>query len=137
MTAGVFGAVYTLTGLVGFAVTGFSGNGTLIVFDLSVLHNIVHLAIGLAGLAAFASGPAASRMYAQVFGVALAVVAVLGIVVSNPLALLPIGGGPRFLPPRTPPLPPLSRLPPPPPPPPTPPPPHHPPPPPPPSTAPR
>jgi hypothetical protein len=97
MTAGVFGAVYTLTGLVGFAVTGFSGSGTLIVFDLSVLHNIVHLAIGLAGLAAFASGPAASRMYAQVFGVVLGVVAVLGIVVSNPLGLLPIGGYDVFL----------------------------------------
>lgn len=97
MTAGVFGAVYTLTGLVGFAVTGFSGNGTLIIFDLSVLHNIVHLVIGLAGLAAFASGPAASRMYAQVFGVVLGAVAVLGIVVSNPLGLLPIGGSDVFL----------------------------------------
>src|SRR5258708_5438851 len=55
------------------------------------------LAIGLAGLAAFASGRAASRMYAQVFGAVLAVVAVLGIVVSNPLGLLPIGGYDVFL----------------------------------------
>jgi len=92
MTALVFGAVYGLTGLVGFAVTGFSGSGTLIIFDLSVLHNIVHLAIGVAGLAAFASGPAASRMFAQVVGVVLAAVAVLGIVIANPLGLFPIGG---------------------------------------------
>ncbi len=97
LTAGAFGAAYTLGGLVGFAVTGFSGNGTLVIFDLSVLHNIVHLVIGVAGLAAFASGPAASRMYAQVFGVVLGVVAVLGIVVANPLGLVPIGGYDVFL----------------------------------------
>jgi hypothetical protein len=92
MTALVFGAVYALTGLVGFAVTGFSGTGTLIIFDLSVLHNVVHLAIGGAGLAAFAAGPAASRMFAQVFGAVLGAVAVLGIIVANPLGVLPIGG---------------------------------------------
>jgi hypothetical protein len=92
MTALVFGAVYVVTGLVGFAVTGFSGPGTLIIFDLSVLHNVVHLAIGAAGLAAFAAGPAASRMFAQVFGAVLGAVAVLGIIVANPLGLLPIGG---------------------------------------------
>src|SRR5258708_39537253 len=93
LTAGVFGAVYTLVGLVGFAVTGFSGNGTLIIFDLSVLHNIVHLVIGGAGLAAFASGPAASRMYAQVFGAVLGVVAGRGTVGSAPPRPLPPRGG--------------------------------------------
>ena len=93
ITALVFGAVYAVTGLVGFAVTGSSGTGTLIIFDLSVLHNVVHLAIGAAGLAAFAAGPAASRMFAQVFGVVLAAVAAMGIIVANPLGLLPIGGG--------------------------------------------
>jgi hypothetical protein len=92
MTALVFGAVYAITGLVGFAVTGSSGTGTLIIFDLSVLHNVVHLAIGVSGLAAFAAGPAASRMFAQVFGAVLAAVAVMGIIVANPLGLLPIGG---------------------------------------------
>jgi hypothetical protein len=92
LTALVFGAVYALAGVVGFAVTGFSGTGTLIIFDLSVLHNVVHLAIGASGLAAFAAGAAASRRFAQVYGAVLAAVAVLGIVVSNPLGILPIGG---------------------------------------------
>lgn len=52
LLAAVFGAVYVLVGLAGFAVTGFSdfaGTNTgdkLIVFEINPLHNIVHLAIG-------------------------------------------------------------------------------------------
>jgi hypothetical protein len=51
LVAGIFGAVYLLVGLLGFAVTGFSDfagtkGDTLIVFDVNPLHNIVHLAIG-------------------------------------------------------------------------------------------
>jgi ABC-type transport system involved in multi-copper enzyme maturation permease subunit len=50
------GAVYTLVGLLGFLVTGFDNfaaetNKTLLGFEINPLHNIVHLAIGLAGLA--------------------------------------------------------------------------------------
>jgi uncharacterized membrane protein YuzA (DUF378 family) len=52
LLATVFGAVYVLVGLAGFAVTGFgdfAGTNTgdkLIVFEINPLHNIVHLAIG-------------------------------------------------------------------------------------------
>lgn len=52
LLATVFGAVYVLVGLAGFAVTGFgdfAGTHTgdkLIVFEINPLHNIVHLAIG-------------------------------------------------------------------------------------------
>ena len=47
----VVGAVYLLVGVIGFAVTGFTGVTTdgadkLIGFDLNVFHNVVHLAIG-------------------------------------------------------------------------------------------
>jgi len=50
------GAVYTLIGIVGFLVTGFENfaaetNKTLLGFEINPLHNLVHLAIGLAGLA--------------------------------------------------------------------------------------
>ena len=92
MTALVFGAVYAVTGLAGFAVTGFSGTGTLIIFDLSVAHNLVHFGIGVMGLAAFALGATASRTFAMVVGVVLGAVAVLGLVVANLLGILPIGG---------------------------------------------
>jgi hypothetical protein len=52
LLATVFGVVYLLVGLVGFAVTGFSdfaGTNTgdkLIVFEINPLHNIVHILIG-------------------------------------------------------------------------------------------
>jgi hypothetical protein len=50
------GAVYTLVGIAGFLVTGFENfaaetDKTLLGFEINPLHNIVHLAIGLAGLA--------------------------------------------------------------------------------------
>jgi ABC-type transport system involved in multi-copper enzyme maturation permease subunit len=50
------GVVYTLIGVAGFFVTGFDNfaaetNKTLLGFEVNPLHNIVHLAIGLAGLA--------------------------------------------------------------------------------------
>jgi ABC-type transport system involved in multi-copper enzyme maturation permease subunit len=50
------GAVYTLVGIAGFLVTGFENfasetNETLLGFEVNPLHNLVHLAIGLAGLA--------------------------------------------------------------------------------------
>src|SRR5215204_3936725 len=50
------GAVYTLIGILGFLVTGFENfaaetNKTLLGFEINALHNLVHLAIGLAGLA--------------------------------------------------------------------------------------
>jgi hypothetical protein len=50
------GAVYTLVGVAGFFVTGFDNfaaetDKTLLGFEVNPLHNIVHLAIGLAGLA--------------------------------------------------------------------------------------
>lgn len=51
------GATYTLVGIIGFFLTGFSGfaapEGELLlgVFEINPLHNIVHLLIGGAGLA--------------------------------------------------------------------------------------
>jgi Domain of unknown function (DUF4383) len=49
------GAVYTLVGVLGFLVTGFDDfaaetDKTLLGFEVNPLHNLVHLAIGLAGL---------------------------------------------------------------------------------------
>lgn len=52
----VVGLVYVLVGVVGFAITGFTGLTTdgedkLLVFDLNVFHNVVHFAIGAGFLA--------------------------------------------------------------------------------------
>jgi len=51
-----FGAIYLLVGILGFFVTGFRDfaaptDATLIVFDVNPLHNIVHILIGVVGLA--------------------------------------------------------------------------------------
>jgi hypothetical protein len=52
-----FGAVYLLVGIVGFFVTGFSDffahdtGKNLLFFEINGMHNVVHIVIGLAGLA--------------------------------------------------------------------------------------
>ena len=66
LVATIFGAVYLLIGLLGFAVTGGVGfiatdGGLLLgIFEVNPLHNIVHLLVGAALLiAGLASVPAA------------------------------------------------------------------------------
>jgi hypothetical protein len=91
-----FGVVYLAVGILGFL--PFLGgsytqqdNNLLGLVPINLLHNIVHLVIGTAGLAA-ASSMVRSRAYTQTFGVVLIVIGLLGLAVSNPLNLLPIGG---------------------------------------------
>ena len=56
LLAPAIGVIYTLIGIAGFFVTGFENfasetDKTLLGFEINPLHNLVHLAIGLAGLA--------------------------------------------------------------------------------------
>jgi Domain of unknown function (DUF4383) len=96
LVALTFGAVYLLVGVLGL-IPFFGGsytqadNNLLGFVPINLLHNIVHLVIGVAGLAAAAS-LAASKRYCQVFGIVLIAVGVVGIFASSPLNLLPIGG---------------------------------------------
>ena len=52
----VFGAIYTLVGIIGFFITGFSDffahhtGETLLGFEINGMHNVVHILIGVAGL---------------------------------------------------------------------------------------
>ena len=81
--AKVFGAVYVLVGLAGFAVTGFDGwfatdtGETLLWFELNPFHNVVHLLIG-AALLAGAGRPGSAKAIAAVVGAAYAVVGIIG-----------------------------------------------------------
>lgn len=84
----VFGAVYLIVGIVGFAVTGFDGfadpNGDLLLFfEVNPLHNIVHLLIGIALLAAAGAGEATSRQITLLVGVVYAIVGVLGFFITG------------------------------------------------------
>ncbi|ALE07640.1 hypothetical protein AL755_07095 [Arthrobacter sp. ERGS1:01] len=79
MLATIFGAVYLLVGLVGFFVTSgvgfFATEGrNLIVFEVNPLHNVIHLLIGAALLAAgLRSVPAAKATNSTVGSVYLLV----------------------------------------------------------------
>jgi hypothetical protein len=84
MLALVFGAVYLLVGIVGFFWTGGShfadrgGDDMLIgVFMINPLHNIVHIVIGLAGLA-LARTLAGARTYGWLLFVGYAAASVYG-----------------------------------------------------------
>jgi hypothetical protein len=92
-----FGAVYLLVGLVGFAVAPGMEPRPLLIFDINLAHNLVHLVLGVAGLGAYFGGAAASRFYAQAVGVVLLVVALAGLLPQPLLGVLPIGGADIFL----------------------------------------
>jgi Domain of unknown function (DUF4383) len=96
MVALVFGAIYLAAGILGF-LPFLGGSFTLTnhallgLFQINLLHNLVHVVIGIAGLAAITSLPN-SRRFCQVVGVVLLLLGVLGVFVANPLGLLFIGG---------------------------------------------
>ena len=79
----VFGVVYLAVGVAGFAVTGFSDftgmhHDALLIFSVNPAHNVIHLALGLAWLAA-APHHRAARTVNVAIGVVLGLVTVLGL----------------------------------------------------------
>ena len=82
--AALFGVVYLLVGLAGFAVTGvtdFAGHQhhTLLVFAVNPLHNVIHLVLAVVWLAAVPRHTTA-RLANLALGVVLGLVTVLGFV---------------------------------------------------------
>lgn len=75
MVTWILGIVLVLIGVAGFFV-----DGTLIVFQVDTIHNIVHILSGVIGIAAASSGESYSRMYLIVFGLVYGVVTVIGFV---------------------------------------------------------
>lgn len=88
--ATVFGVVYTLVGLIGFAVAPALPVGTLVVFPVNGVHNAVHLLFGLAGIAAALTGR--SVFYARGAAILFAVLTVAGFLPQPLLGLVPLGG---------------------------------------------
>ena len=87
LVALVFGAVYALVGVVGFFVTGdvpFVGEegSPLVIFDVNGLHNVVHLLIGVALIAA-AKTTATARSANIAIGATYVVLGVLGPFINN------------------------------------------------------
>jgi hypothetical protein len=82
--AAAFGVVYLLVGVAGFALTGVTdfsdhNHATLLIFAVNPLHNIIHLALGIAWLAA-APRHRTARLANLAIGVVLGLVTVLGFV---------------------------------------------------------
>jgi hypothetical protein len=86
----VFGVVYTLVGLIGFTVSTTLATATLIVFPVNVVHNVVHLVIGLIGIGAFFSGQAVA--YCRGMAVLFAILTLAGFLPQPLLGIVPIGG---------------------------------------------
>ncbi len=100
----IIGVVYLLVGIVGFFVTGFDNftehdhSQTLLGFAINPLHNIVHLLIGLLGVAMWAKRSSA-RAYGWILAIGYGAASVYGlIVVDNPDAnILNINGADNVL----------------------------------------
>ena len=87
----VFGAVYTLVGILGFFVSTTLATADLIVFPVNVIHNIAHLAlIGIPGLVAYFIGRAVA--YARAMAILFAVLVVAGFFPQPFLGIIPLGG---------------------------------------------
>jgi len=103
LIATVFGAVYLLVGLVGFAVTSgvgfFSTEGNnLIIFEVNPLHNVIHLAIGAALLYAGVKDIQLSRTVNTAVGAVYLLVGILGLFLLNsPLNIIALNGADNVL----------------------------------------
>lgn len=84
LVATIFGAVYLLVGLLGFAVTGgvdfvaTEGGLLLGIFEVNPLHNIAHLLIGAALLIAGLASAKAAKAVNIVVGAAYLLLGVVG-----------------------------------------------------------
>jgi hypothetical protein len=84
MFALVFGVVYLVVGIIGFAVTGFDSfagktyEDQLIIFAVNPLHNVVHILLGAVWIGA-AGQRSTAKSVNLVFGAVLLLVAILGL----------------------------------------------------------
>lgn len=71
----LLGVVFVLIGVAGFFV-----DGTLIIFQVDTIHNVIHLLSGIVALAAVGAGESYARLYLIVFGLVYLLVTILGFV---------------------------------------------------------
>lgn len=97
--AKVFGIVFILVGVLGFVPGITTEDGHLLgLFEVNLMHNIVHLVSGLAALWAMSS-VSRSVLYFKVFGVIYALVTVLGFISGSALGigLIPVNHADNLL----------------------------------------
>jgi Domain of unknown function (DUF4383) len=102
--ARIFGIIYTLVGVVGFIAPlggtfGMTPTPLLGLFDVNLVHNIVHLIIGLPLLLWASTEESAARLL-RTFGIVLVIVAVVGFIKSIEAAIhgfIPLAGSDVWL----------------------------------------
>lgn len=99
----VFGVVYLIMGIIGFAVTGFDGfaaqtyDEQLLIFPVNPLHNVVHVLLGAVWLWA-AGDHRQARSVNLILGIVLILVAILGLTgVLKFLAIKDAGSADNYL----------------------------------------
>jgi len=104
LLATVFGAVYLLVGLLGFAVTGGVGfiatKGELLlgIFAVNPLHNVAHLLIGAALLIAGLSNAVAAKTANTTVGAVYLLLGIVGFFIANTaLNILALNTADHFL----------------------------------------
>jgi Domain of unknown function (DUF4383) len=101
----IFGAVLVVAGIIGFFYSsdfGSPGNvdGVFGILDVNGWHNLVHIATGALGLAAFAGGAYAARTYAWGLGVVYIAIAIWGFIIGSGdsiLGFIPVNTEDNFL----------------------------------------
>jgi hypothetical protein len=93
----VIGLLLTLAGIIGFfyepSFSGDARSAVLGVLDVNGVHNVVHLASGLLGIAAWRAGGGASRQFALGLGLVYLAVAIWGFIIGDGgeiLGILPV-----------------------------------------------
>lgn len=104
LVATIFGAVYILVGLLGFAVTagvGFlatEGGDLLGIFEVNPLHNIVHLLIGAALLIGGLSSVSAAKAVNTTVGAVYLLLGIVGFFIADStLNILALNTADHFL----------------------------------------
>ena len=94
------GAVFVVVGLLGFtvagdhSVAGHTGGQLLGLFQVNILHNIVHIAVGAAMVAAAIAGTRAAGVANTLIGAVYLVLGLLGLFITgdNPLNIIALNG---------------------------------------------
>jgi Domain of unknown function (DUF4383) len=92
----IFGIIYTLVGIIGFipslgGTSGMAPSYVLHIFSINVVHNVIHLVIGIWALSVAGNQQQASG-FLRAFGYILILLAIVGFFWPNPFGVVPIGG---------------------------------------------
>lgn len=92
----IFGVIYTIIGVAGLipflgGTVGMATTTLLGIAGVNIIHNVVHLAIGIAGLTMARTDEGAAT-FCKTFGIVLLLIGAASFITPNVAGILPIGG---------------------------------------------